>query len=197
MLKLKLKNFGHLIRRVDSLEKTLRLGKIEGRRKRGWQRMRWLDGITDSNGLKFEQDSGVGEGQGSLGCWSPWGCKESDMTEQLNWTELWVFLEWKLCCFFPFFLVYLKRFIVHRGEGLSLSWLLLSSWRPWRCSAPLSSSWHFCVSPPFFFFLYLKKIIYFNWRLITLHSFLIYFLLKDNCFTEFCCFLSNLSTNQP
>ena len=48
MLKLKLKYFGHLMQRADSLEKTLRLGKTEGWRKRGWQRMRWLDGITDS-----------------------------------------------------------------------------------------------------------------------------------------------------
>ena len=48
MLKLKLKYFGHLMRRADSLEKTLILGKIEGRRRRAWQRMRWLDGITDS-----------------------------------------------------------------------------------------------------------------------------------------------------
>ena len=48
MLKLKLQCFGHLTRRADSLEKTLMLGKIEGRRRRGWQRMRWLDGITDS-----------------------------------------------------------------------------------------------------------------------------------------------------
>ena len=48
MLKLKLQYFGHLMRRADSCEKTLTLGKIEGRRRRGWQRMRWLDGITDS-----------------------------------------------------------------------------------------------------------------------------------------------------
>ena len=48
MLKLKLQSFGHLMRRADSLEKTLMLGKTEGRRRRGWQRMRWLDGITDS-----------------------------------------------------------------------------------------------------------------------------------------------------
>ena len=54
MLKLKLQYFGHLMRRVDSLEKTLMLGKIEGRRKRGRQRMRWLDGITDS------MDTGLG-----------------------------------------------------------------------------------------------------------------------------------------
>ena len=55
MLKLKLQYFGHLMRRTDSFEKTLMLGKIEGRRKRGQQRMRWLDGITDS------MDMGLGE----------------------------------------------------------------------------------------------------------------------------------------
>ena len=54
MLKLKLQYFGHLIGRIDSLEKTLMLGKIEGRKRRGQQRMRWLGGITDSNGHEFE-----------------------------------------------------------------------------------------------------------------------------------------------
>ena len=55
MLKLKLQYFGHLIRRVDSLEKTLMLGGIEGRRRRGRQRMRWLDGITDSMGMNLSK----------------------------------------------------------------------------------------------------------------------------------------------
>ena len=54
MLKLKLQYFGHLMRRADSFEKTLMLGKIEGRRRRGQQRMRWLDGITNSIGHEFE-----------------------------------------------------------------------------------------------------------------------------------------------
>ena len=60
MLKLKLQSFGHVMQRTDSLEKTLMLGKIEGRRRRGQQRMRWLDGITDSMG-EFEQTLGDGE----------------------------------------------------------------------------------------------------------------------------------------
>ena len=87
MLKLKLQYFGHLMRRANLLEKTLMLGKIEGGRKRGWQRIRWLDGITDSTDKSLSK-LGIGDGQGRLVCCSPWGHKELDMTEQLNQTEL-------------------------------------------------------------------------------------------------------------
>ena len=84
MLKQKLQYFDHLMRRADSLEKTLMLGKTEGRRRRGRQRMRWLDGIIDSMDMSFEQTLGDGEEQGSLTGCSPWGLKELDTTEQLN-----------------------------------------------------------------------------------------------------------------
>ena len=66
MLKLNLQYFGHLMQRVDSLEKTLMLGGIEGRRRRGRQRMRWLDG------REFEQALGAGDGQGGLACCNSW-----------------------------------------------------------------------------------------------------------------------------
>ena len=65
MLRLKLQYFGRLTLRANSLEKTLMLGKIEGRRKRGWERTIWLDGITQLNGHEFEQAPGDGEGQES------------------------------------------------------------------------------------------------------------------------------------
>ena len=88
MLKLKFQYFGHFMQRVDSLEKTLMLGGIGGRRRRGRQRMRWLDGITHSMDLSlFEWNPGVGDGQGGLACCDSWDHKELDTTERLNWTE--------------------------------------------------------------------------------------------------------------
>ena len=81
MLKLKLQYFGHLIRRADSLEKTLMLGKIEGRRRRGQQRMRWLDGITDLMDMGLGGTPGVDDGQGDLAGCGSWGGKELDMAE--------------------------------------------------------------------------------------------------------------------
>ena len=77
MLKLKLQYFGHLMRRVDSLEKTLMLGGSGGRRRRGPQRMRWLDGIADSMDMSLSEcpspTPGVGDGQGGLACCNSWG----------------------------------------------------------------------------------------------------------------------------
>ena len=83
MLKLKLQYFCHLMQRTDSLEKTLMLGKNEGGRRRGQQRMMvgWHHRL---NGHEFEQTPGVADGQGGLVCCDSWGRKESDMTEQLN-----------------------------------------------------------------------------------------------------------------
>ena len=75
----------HLIWRTDSFEKTLMLGKIEGRRRRGRQRMRSLDGNHRLNGHGFGWTLGVGDEQGGLACCGSWGHKESDTAERLNW----------------------------------------------------------------------------------------------------------------
>ena len=84
MLKLKLQYFVHLIRRADSFEKTLMLGKIEGRRRRGWQRLRGLDNITDSMDMDLGGLWELVMGQRGLECCGSWGRKELDMTERLN-----------------------------------------------------------------------------------------------------------------
>ena len=79
MLKLKLQYFGYPMRRADSLETTLMLGKTEGKRRKGQQRIRWLDGIIDSVDMSLSKLQEVVKG--SLVCCNPWGHKESDMTE--------------------------------------------------------------------------------------------------------------------
>ena len=80
MLKLKLQDFAHLMQRADSLEKTLMLGKIEGKRTKG-QQCEMVGWHHQLNGHEFEQATGNSEGQASLACCSPWGHKESDTTE--------------------------------------------------------------------------------------------------------------------
>ena len=84
MLKLKLQYFGQLLRRADSFEKTLMLGKIEGRRRKGTTEDEVVGWHHRLYGHEFEQALGVGDGQGGLECCSPWGLKESGTTERLN-----------------------------------------------------------------------------------------------------------------
>ena len=117
MLKLKLQYFGHHMWRVDSLEKTLMLGGIGGRRRRGRQDemagwYHWLDG------RESEWTPGVGDGQGGLACCDSWGRKESDTTDRMNWTDsersLWkiILLVFLKCCLFL-----LEICFNHQGES--------------------------------------------------------------------------------
>ena len=141
MLKLKLQYFGHLMWRTDSLDKILMLGKTEGRRRRGQQRMSWLDGITNSMDMRWE-------GQGSLTCCSPWCHKESDMTEQLNNN---IYTSWfpkpnfaskapfHIKMLLPLTLKYCLALWCHGNDWRQRTWLYTDAWidTDWKQSCDL------------------------------------------------------------
>ena len=114
-LMLKLQYFGHLMRSVESLEKTLMLGWIAGQRRSEQQRMRWLDGITDSMDMSWVTP-GVGDGQGGLACWDSWGCK--DRTQLSDWTD------WYLLWYIIYIMEY--TFIQAYNYLLTMFWVFVS-----------------------------------------------------------------------
>ena len=122
MLKLKLQYFGHLMRRADSFEKTQMLWKIEGRRRRGWQRMRSLDGITNSMDVSLcKLHDGQGDGQGRLVCSHPWlQIVGHNWVTELNWineaeVEFFLLFLWSNGCrqYYLWFLCLLQIQLVH------------------------------------------------------------------------------------
>ena len=180
MLKLELQYFGHLMWRTDSLGKTLMLGKIEDGRRRGMTEDEMVGWHHQLDGHESEQVPRVGDGPGSLVCCSPWGHKESDMTEGLNWTD------WKdrktWCWHFNLFLakfytlVKLSRKWIFQVCDMHYKKLYLTLETSYKtslkCKMGIFSKWDLCwlVSMlikrwVIYLINYCVKYLYWNWRI--------------------------------
>ena len=116
-LKLKLQYFGHLMRRADSFEKTLMLGKVDGRRRRGWQRMRWLNFITDSMDMSF------GKPQELVMDREAWHAVAYGVTKSRTWLSDWTELNWIEAWLFHFH----KCFNRGNAKMITYLWIILNS----------------------------------------------------------------------
>ena len=116
MLKLKLQHFGHLMRRIWLIGKDPDAGKDWRQKEKGMTEAEVVGWHHWLNGHEFEQTLGVGNGQGGLVCCIPWGCKESDTTEQLNWTDEWTLVPFSTCgsCSLP--LLFLLMLLIKHGK---------------------------------------------------------------------------------